>query len=59
MIWAEAVHAWECVQKSMENKVSTNNLFEICYGEKPKIIGSFSEFGRSTYVTKGKTQRNK
>ena len=30
--------------KSMENKVSTNNPFEVCYGEKPNIIGSFSEF---------------
>ena len=26
--------------------------FEIFYGEKPKIIGYFSEFGRIAYVTK-------
>ena len=31
---------------------STKSPFEIFYGEKPKIVGSFSEFGRISYVTK-------
>ena len=31
---------------------STTSLFEKFYGENPKIIGLFSEFGRIGYVTK-------
>ena len=31
---------------------STISLFENFYGENPKIIGSFSEFGRIRYITK-------
>ena len=31
---------------------STTSPFESFYGENPKIIGSFSEFGRIRYVTK-------
>ena len=36
----------------MATSGSTKSQFEIFYGEKPNIIGSLSEFGRITYVTK-------
>ena len=36
----------------MASEDSTTSSFETFYGEKPKIIGSFSEFGRIGYVTK-------
>ena len=36
----------------MATTVSTKSPFEILYGEKLNIIGSFSEFGRIAYVTK-------
>ena len=52
MMWSEAVHTCNHMQKSMATTGSTNIPFEILYGEKPKIIGSFSEFGRITYITK-------
>ena len=52
MLWAEAVHTYECVRNSMDTTVSTTSPFENFYGEKSKIIGSFSEFGCIVYVTK-------
>ena len=52
MLWAEAVHTCKPVINSMADTGSTTSLFEIFYGEKPKIIGLFSEFGRIGYVTK-------
>ena len=52
MMWSEAVHTCNHMQKSMATTGSTNIPFEILYGEKPKIIGSFSDFGRIGYVTK-------
>ena len=52
MLWAEAVHTRERVQNIMATKGSTKSPFEIFYGQKPNIIGSFSEFGRIAYVTK-------
>ena len=36
----------------MSDTGSTKILFGIFYGEKPKIINLFSEFGRIVYVTK-------
>ena len=42
----------ERVINSMATTVSTTNPFENSYEEKPKIIGSFSEFGRIGYVAK-------
>ena len=52
MMWAEAIHKYELVRNSMNNMGSTKSPFGIFYGEKPKIIGSFSDFGCITYVTK-------
>ena len=52
MIWAEAVHTRERVQNIMATKGSTKSPFEIFYGEKSKIIGLFSYFGRIAYVMK-------
>ena len=52
MLWEEAVHMCERVQKNKETKGSTKSPFEIFYGEKSKIIGLFSYFGRIAYVTK-------
>ena len=52
MLWTEAVNMCECVRKIMDNTGSTKSTFKNIYGEKPKIIGSFSEFGRIGYVTK-------
>ena len=42
----------ERVRNIMATTVSTTSSFENFYGEKPNIIGSFSEFGRIGYVTK-------
>ena len=52
MLWTESVHTCKCVINSMSNTVSTTIPFENFYGEKPKIIGSFSDFGRIAYITK-------
>ena len=52
MQWEESVHTCECVQNSMANTGITKSPFEIFYGEKQEIIGSFSEFGRIAYSTK-------
>ena len=52
ILWAEAVHTCKRVINSMDTAGSTTSPFEIFYGEKPKIIGSFSESGRVGYVTK-------
>ena len=52
MLWEEAVHTCKCVRNSMLATNSQKSLFEMFYGEKPNIIGSFSEFRCITYVTK-------
>ena len=52
ILWTEAVHTYELIRNSMATTGSTKSPFEIFYGEKPKIIGLFSEFGRIAYVTK-------
>ena len=52
MMWAEAVHMCERVKISMDITGSTTSLFGTFYGEKPKIIGLFSDFGRIANVTK-------
>ena len=44
MMWAEAVHTCKYVRNSMGITGSTTSPFENLYGEKPKIIGTFSEF---------------
>ena len=36
----------------MANTGSTKRPFEFCFGDKPKFIGSLSEFGRIKYVNK-------
>ena len=58
ILWAEAVRTCERVRNSMAATGSTTSPFEIFYGEKPKIIDSFSEFGRIGYVTKRDTFKN-
>ena len=50
MLWAEEVHTCEIVSNSMEKNNSTKDQFGIFYGDKPKIIGLFSEFGPVVYV---------
>ena len=51
----DAVHTCECVRNSLYNRGSTTCPFGSFYGEKPNIIGLFSEFGSIIYVTnKGK-----
>ena len=52
ILWEEAVNTYEHVRNSMANTGSTKSPFENFYGEKPKIIGSFLEFGRIYYVNK-------
>ena len=52
MLWVEAVHRRKRVRNSMDNTGSTKIPSRNFYGEKSKIIGSFSEFGRIGYVTK-------
>ena len=52
MLWTEAVHMQKSVRNSMDNIGSTTSPFENFYGEKPKIIGLFLEFGCIGYVTK-------
>ena len=52
MLWAETVHTCEYVRNSIAATDSTTSPFENLYGENPKIIGLFSEFGRIGYVTK-------
>ena len=42
----------ERIRNSMDTTGSTKIPFENFYGEKPKIVGLFSEFGRIGYVTK-------
>ena len=52
MLWTEAVNTQERARNSMATMGSTTSPFKNFYGEKPKIIGSFSDFGRIGYVTK-------
>ena len=52
IMWEESVHSCECIINNMATMGSTTSPFENFYGEKPNIIGSFSEFGRIGYVTK-------
>ena len=49
---AEARHTCELMQNSAATKFSLNIPLEIFYGEKPRTIGSFSQFGRILYNTK-------
>ena len=51
-IRAETVHMRKIVRNSMETTGSTKRPFKIFYGEKLKIIGSFSEFGCIAYIMK-------
>ena len=52
MLWEEALHVYKRVRNSMAATGSTTSPSEKIYGEKPNIIGSFSEFGIIGYVTK-------
>ena len=59
MIWEEAVHMCEHVRNSMATTGITTNPFGNFYREKPKIIGSFSEFRHIGYVSKRDKFKNK
>ena len=59
MIWEESIHMCERVRNSMATTGCTTSPFENFYGEKPKIIGLFSEFGNIGYVTKRYKLRKK
>ena len=50
MLCAKAVHTCKHVRNSMVTNNSQKIPFGIFYGEKPRIIGLFSEFGCITYV---------
>ena len=52
ILWTEVVHMCERVQNSMSTTGITKSPFDFFYGEKPKIIDSFPEFGFIAYVTK-------
>ena len=52
ILWEEYIHICERIRNSMANTGSTTSPFENVYGEKTKIIGSLSEFGRIGYDTK-------
>ena len=52
MLWGEAVHTCERIRNSMSTTGSTTSQFENYHGEKLKIIGLLSEFGRIGYVIK-------
>ena len=54
MLWEESVHTCEHVLYMMETTGSNEIPLEIFYGEKLKIIGLFSEFGRIAYAKKWK-----
>ena len=59
MLCAEAVHTWERVRNSMATKGSDTSPLENLDGEKPNIIGFFSEFGRTGYVNKRENLKKK
>ena len=52
MLWTEAVHTCKRIRNSTTKTCSTTSPFEHFYGEKPMIIGQFSEFRRIGYITK-------
>ena len=52
ILWVKASHTCKCVRNGMATMGSTKFPFGNFFGKKPKIIGSFSEFGRIVYVTK-------
>ena len=52
ILCSDAGHRCDCVQNIMAPTGRKNNLFEIFYGGKPKIICLFSYFGRIAYITK-------
>ena len=52
IMWVEAVHTCGRIRNCRATTGSITSPFEKFYGEKPKIIGSFSDFGRIAYVTK-------
>ena len=52
MMWARDFHMCENIINSMANTCSTTSQFEKFYGEKPKIVDSFPEFGHIRFVTK-------
>ena len=52
MLWKESIHMYKHVRNTMYTTVNTTSPFKKIYGEKPKIFGSISEFGRIGYITK-------
>ena len=46
--WVEAIHTYKSVRNSVAARGSTKSPFGKLYGEKPKIVGSLSEFVRIT-----------
>ena len=59
ILWEEAVNKYEHARNSMANTGSTRSPFENFYQEKPRIIGSFLEFGRISYVNKREKNNKK
>ena len=52
MLWIESVHTLKRVRNSMAVTGSLTSPFGYLYGNKPKIIGLLSDFGRIAYITK-------
>ena len=59
MLWEEAIHTYKRVRNSMDTTGIASIPFKKLYGEKPKIIGSLSEFGRIGYFTKREKSKKK
>ena len=52
IMWDEAIRTCKCLINVMVTTGSTTSPFRNFYGEKPKIVGSFSEFVCIGHVTK-------
>ena len=52
ILWVEAFYVWKHVRNSMATTDSFKSSLESFYGEKLKIVGSFSEFWRIGHATK-------
>ena len=59
IMWVKAVNICERIRNSMATAGISISPSENSYREKPKIVASFSEFGRAGYVTKREKSKKK
>ena len=52
LLLANNFHMCKHARNSMTTTIITKSQFEMFYGDKPKVIGLFSEFGHIAYITK-------